>query len=72
MVSIEHAFFWILTAVHHSLVLASSQGKGVSNLQSNRYCRAIAFENQEIIMEVQEEIISSWWVQGKALLKMCG
>ncbi|WP_193771117.1 hypothetical protein [Candidatus Magnetaquicoccus inordinatus] len=35
-------------------------------------CRAIAFENQKIIMEVQEEIISSWWVQGKALLKMCG
>ncbi|WP_130471656.1 hypothetical protein, partial [Candidatus Magnetaquicoccus inordinatus] len=34
--------------------------------------RAIAFENQKIIMEVQEEIISSWWVQGKALLKMCG
>ncbi|WP_130470481.1 hypothetical protein [Candidatus Magnetaquicoccus inordinatus] len=33
---------------------------------------AIAFENQKIIMEVQEEIISSWWVQGKALLKMCG
>uniref|UniRef100_UPI001D0E6E8B hypothetical protein n=1 Tax=Candidatus Magnetaquicoccus inordinatus TaxID=2496818 RepID=UPI001D0E6E8B len=27
---------------------------------------------QKIVMEVQEEIISSWWVQGKALLKMCG
>ncbi|WP_130472865.1 hypothetical protein [Candidatus Magnetaquicoccus inordinatus] len=23
-------------------------------------------------MEIQEEILSSWWVQGKALLKMCG
>ncbi|WP_130469871.1 hypothetical protein [Candidatus Magnetaquicoccus inordinatus] len=23
-------------------------------------------------MEVHEEIISSWWVQSKALLKMCG
>ncbi|WP_265332112.1 hypothetical protein [Candidatus Magnetaquicoccus inordinatus] len=23
-------------------------------------------------MEVQEESISSWWVQGKALLVMCG
>ncbi len=28
--------------------------------------RAIAFANQKIIKEVQEEIISSWWVQGKA------
>ncbi|WP_130469896.1 hypothetical protein [Candidatus Magnetaquicoccus inordinatus] len=36
------------------------------------FFRASAFENQKIIMEVQEEIISSWWVQGKALLKMCG
>ncbi|WP_227657547.1 hypothetical protein, partial [Candidatus Magnetaquicoccus inordinatus] len=27
------------------------------------FSRAIAFENQKTIMEVQEEIISSWWVQ---------
>ncbi|WP_193771004.1 hypothetical protein [Candidatus Magnetaquicoccus inordinatus] len=40
--------------------------------QSSCKIRAIAFENQKIIMEVQEEIISSWWVQGKALLEMCG
>ncbi|WP_227657725.1 hypothetical protein, partial [Candidatus Magnetaquicoccus inordinatus] len=29
-------------------------------------------KNNKLIMELQEEIISSWWEQGKALLNMCG
>ncbi|WP_227657501.1 hypothetical protein, partial [Candidatus Magnetaquicoccus inordinatus] len=39
-----------------SIFLLMARKVGISS-------RAIAFENQKIIREVQEEIISSWWVQ---------